>query len=125
MVLSCLMQSADTFLGFGKQYSDIDKSNLATSRLLSLIAGFFLILAAAWSKTSFALTLIRISDGWTRRFIYFVIVTTNLIIVVSGILQWAQCWPLRKLWQQEIPGTCLKLAVVNGYNMSAAGMRHV
>jgi len=116
------VQTVDTTFGFGREHRDIDASVLATTRLVSIVAGFFLILAAAWSKTSFALTLLRISEGWPRKLVLFVIWTTNIAIGVSAIAQWAQCWPLARLWEGEgLDGQCLPLDLINGYNMFVSG----
>lgn len=120
LVISCVLQTVDTTLGFGRQLEESDP-NKDTTRLISTIAGFFLILAAAWSKTSFAVTLLRISDGWPKRLVIFVLVTTNVAIALSGVLQWAHCWPLRKIWEQSIDGTCLPLEVTNGFNIFVTG----
>ena len=122
LVLSCIVQSIDTSLGFGRPPSDIDPSLLDTSRLVSIVAGFFLILASAGSKTSFALTMLRLSTGWVRWFIYFVMVSTNLTTAVSASLHWIQCSPVDRLWRQHLEGTCLPLSTVNGFNMFWTGM---
>ena len=121
LILGCILQSYDVKLGFGKNFAEIDPALVPTTRLVSVIAGFFLILTACWSKTSFALTLLRISEGWPRRWVLFVIWSTNIVITLSGVVQWAQCWPLKKLWEQDLDGTCLPLEFINGYNMFAAG----
>lgn len=122
VIISCIMQTVDTTFGFGKEHRDIDAGILATTRLVSTAAGFFLILAAAWSKTSFALTLLRISEGWPKKLVLFVIWTTNIAIGVSAITQWAQCWPLARLWEGEgVEGQCLPLGLINGYNMFVSG----
>jgi hypothetical protein len=51
-------------------------------------AGFFSILAALWSKTSFAITLARISEGWILKTVWVIIVSTNLIMGASAVLVW-------------------------------------
>jgi hypothetical protein len=122
LFLSCVLQTVSTTLGFGKAGTAVDQHAADTTRLVSLIAGFFLIIAAAWSKTSFAITLLRLSDGRMKKFIWFVILSTNLVIAASGVFQWVQCWPLEKLWRPELTGMCLRKRVVNGYNIFTAGM---
>ncbi|KAK0624349.1 hypothetical protein B0T14DRAFT_454603 [Immersiella caudata] len=120
LIASCIVQSVSVQLGFGKEFGAIAPELVGTARLVSVIAGFLLILAACWSKTSFALTLLRISQGWPRRWVIFVICTTNFFFVASGVIHWAQCWPLRLLWEQELKGECLPIQIVNGYNMFVA-----
>ncbi|KAK5652023.1 hypothetical protein OQA88_10926 [Cercophora sp. LCS_1] len=121
LVLSCILQTVDTQIGFGRSHDGLDADTIVTARLVSIVAGFFLILAATWSKTSFAVTLLRISEGWHRKVVIFVIVTVNLAHAVSCVVQWIQCWPVQRLWMQDLPGSCLSLDLVNGYNMFVAG----
>ncbi|KAK4185902.1 hypothetical protein QBC35DRAFT_524652 [Podospora australis] len=126
LLLSCILQSVDTHFGFGQRDADVTSQDiLDMTRLVSVVAGFFLVLAAAWSKTSFALTLLRLTIPTKKCFsvrgmIWFAIWSTNLAIAASGVFQWAQCWPLDKLWRQWLPGQCLRLGIVNGYNMFVA-----
>jgi hypothetical protein len=120
IIVSCIVQSVSVQFGFGKEFGAIAPELVGTARLISVIAGFFLILAACWSKTSFAITLLRISYGWTKRLVIFVICSTNFFFVASGVIHWAQCWPLRLLWEQELEGECPPIQIVNGYNMLVA-----
>ncbi|KAK4657613.1 hypothetical protein QC762_000890 [Podospora pseudocomata] len=123
LMLGCIFQTVDTTLGFGRSQHSIPLENIENSRLLATIAGFFLILAAAWSKTSFGLTLVRLTrtDGFLKRLVRFAIWTTNIFIAGSCIIQWAHCWPLDRIWRQEVPGgKCLPLGLMNGYNMFVA-----
>ena len=121
LLFGCIVQSIDTIYGFGTTFSSIDRKNLDNVRLVSVLSGFFLILAVAMSKTSFALTFLRFTSGRVRTFIYFVIFTVNAAQVVSATFQWIQCWPIEKLWHQDIEGKCIPLALANGYNMATAG----
>lgn len=124
LILGCIFQTVDTTLGFGRSQHAIPLENIENSRLLATIAGFFLILAAAWSKTSFGLTLVRLTrtDGFLKRLVWFAIWTTNIFIAGSCIIQWAHCWPLDRIWRQEVSGgKCLPLGLMNGYNMFVAG----
>ncbi|KAK0668070.1 hypothetical protein QBC41DRAFT_252882 [Cercophora samala] len=123
LFLGCIFQTVDTGLGFGRSQHSVPVENIEIARLLSTIAGFFLILAAAWSKTSFGLTLLRLTqtDGLLKKLVWFAIWTTNICITGSCIIQWAHCWPLDRVWRQEVPGgKCLPLDLMNGYNMFVA-----
>lgn len=87
----------------------------------SYAAGFASIPAAAWSKTSFAITLLRITDGWMKRFVWFIIITVNIVLGVNGVIQWVQCWPVQKLWEPKLHGTCMPSMVVQKYNTFVSG----
>jgi hypothetical protein len=108
-------------LGFGRPNADIGAKNINSVLLIGYIAGFASTLAAAWSKTSWAVTLLRISDGWTKMLIWFFIITVNLVLGVNGLIMWIQCWPLNKVWQPLTHGTCWPKAIVVDYNYVAAG----
>jgi hypothetical protein len=80
------------------------------------ITGVCSIIAAAWSKTSFAVTLLRLSTGWMRRLIWVVIASVNIFLGLSCIFTYAQCSPVRKLWDSSIAGSCWNHEVIIKYN---------
>lgn len=89
---------------------------------MSQTSGFLLILCTVWSKTSFGLTLLRISNGWIKATVWFAIISINLAIGGSVAIQWFWCWPSSRIFDHDAPGECLPREVVNGYNMAVAGM---
>ena len=108
-------------LGYGKHNADISQDVFSRLLLYSNAAGFCSILAAVWSKTSFAITLLRISDGWTKRFVWFVIITVNLVLGTTSTVQWIQCSPIERLWITDGKGTCWPRQLVININVAAAG----
>ena len=99
----------------------MDPEKMPTQALISYIAGFFTILGTIWSKTSFSITLLRISTGRLRWLVWFIIISVNLVLGVSATIHWTQCWPLKKLWNYNMEGTCLPLQVVQSYQIFASG----
>lgn len=89
--------------------------------LLDEVTATLTILAAAWSKTAFAITLLRITTGWAKTSVWLVIVTMNISMLLSVVLGWAQCSPPAKLWEPELPGTCLPPEVRTDYNIFSGG----
>lgn len=82
------------------------------------------ICSAAWSKTSFAITLLMISDGIrgkTRMFIWFAAVSMNLLLGIAAMLFWIGCTPLEKAWHPFMPGTCWDPNVIITYNILTSG----
>ena len=108
-------------MGFGKHNDQINKAEFASLLLVSNAAGFASILAACWSKTSFAMTLLRITQGWTRVFVWFVIITINLTLGMTATIQWAQCTPVEKIWISDMKGKCLPRMLLIQLNTFAAG----
>ena len=89
--------------------------------ILSMAAGFGSILAASWSKVSFALSLLRISSGRVRVMVLVIIVTTNLVFGALGLMQWIQCWPVARSWDSKTPGKCWPSYIFQGYGAFASG----
>ena len=113
-----ILQTVAASRGFA---SDRPATKAPTTSLLLVTAGFFLYLAVAWSKISFALTILRITTSWTKRLATFAIVTVSLAVIGSVVIHWFWCWPSHKIWVHGTPGKCLPRTVVNGYNTAAAG----
>ncbi|KAK4099175.1 hypothetical protein N658DRAFT_475911 [Parathielavia hyrcaniae] len=120
VIYSIALQTVAVTYGLGKPYSDISDENISHLGMLSMAAGFGTILATCWSKTSFAITLLRISDGGMRHFIWFIIISVNLVLASNGIIHWVQCWPVEKTWHYHMPGTCFPSDVVRYYNTAVA-----
>lgn len=75
-----------------------------------------------WSKTSFAITVLRISDGWVRRFIWVMIITINLTLGFGALSTYIQCTPSEKLWRPTMEGKCWPKETIIRYNIFTAGM---
>jgi hypothetical protein len=72
--------------GIGLYWEDMDPQKVPVVLILSYASGLGGTVAAPWSKTSFALTILRLSDGWVRRAVLFIIVSVNIVLSVSGLL---------------------------------------
>lgn len=115
------MLSVCTHFDLGRHGEHIQPGNLSSLLKFSYVAGFFSILAAAWSKSSFALTLLCISNGWTKRLVWFVLVSVNIVLGLGALLQWIQCWPIYKLWLGG-DGVCwVGFKRMRDYNTFSAG----
>ncbi|KAL2268280.1 hypothetical protein VTJ83DRAFT_3126 [Remersonia thermophila] len=120
LVADCAFISACVNLGFGRPLSHFDPKNLSPFLLYSNLAGSFSILAASWSKTSFALTVLRISAGWVKALVWFIIVTLNACLGVAVAITWVQCTPVEKVWRPFLDGDCWPKAVQVRYNVFTA-----
>jgi hypothetical protein len=88
--------------------------------LFSNVAGSFSILAALWSKTSFAVTVLRISSGWVKALVWFIIITVNASLGVAIAITWAQCTPIEKVWHPGLAGECWPKGIQIRYNIFTA-----
>ena len=87
-----------------------------------LITGMFIMIAPVLSKTSFILTLSRISGTKLKIALWVIAVTMNLLQAGAIIVQWAQYTPIEKVWQPWLPeGTCWPYQINLGMSMGASG----
>lgn len=115
------MLSVNTTLGYGRHNDDITPENFNYVLLVSYIAGFFSILAACWSKISFAITLLRVvTNHRVKLLLWFIIVSVNLVLGANATIQFAQCWPPPRLWHPGGSGSCWPRYVVIRYNIFVA-----
>lgn len=110
-------------LGFGKRNRDVRPEDFPAMLLALSFTGSFMIIGAAWSKTSFAVSLLRIAAAGSRirALIWCIIVSVNLVLGVSALFTWIRCWPLQKMWISSLEGTCWSRWVTLYYNMFTAG----
>ncbi|KAK0638990.1 hypothetical protein B0T16DRAFT_338091 [Cercophora newfieldiana] len=121
LMVSIALQTAGVHHGLGRPYHTMDDDRLVTMGVLSISAGFGSILATSWSKTSFALSLLRISTtGRVRIAVWVIIISTNLVFGALGLMQWIQCWPFAKLWNSKMEGSCWPSYIFQGYGAFAS-----
>ncbi len=98
----------DAVIGFGKDASDVlPGNNLALVTITTNIGATFFNIALALAKTSFAVTLLRLMNGFYVWLLWFVILSMNLALGGVVILQWVKCQPVAKAWEPELEGYCL------------------
>ncbi|KAK4161872.1 hypothetical protein QBC43DRAFT_91493 [Cladorrhinum sp. PSN259] len=120
LMASCAFVSVSVNLGFGRSLSLFNFKNLDEYLLSTNLAGTFFILAALWSKTSFGLTILRISSGWTKLAVWFIIITVNLALGGAIAITWGQCTPIQKTWRTGTPGHCWPKYIQVRYNIFTA-----
>ncbi|KAK0648575.1 hypothetical protein B0T16DRAFT_325546 [Cercophora newfieldiana] len=120
LVISNSCVSVAINMGFGRPLSQFNMKLLNEFLLITNIAGSFSILAACWSKTSFAITVLRISSGWVKMLIWFIIITVNLSLGAAVAITWGQCTPIEKTWQPNLDGQCWPKDIQIWYNIFTA-----
>ncbi|KAL1841238.1 hypothetical protein VTJ49DRAFT_7306 [Mycothermus thermophilus] len=122
LIVSIALQTVATTHGLGRLYAYLDDDSISTIAVYSISAGFGSILATCWSKTSFAISLLRIAPhgGGVRMLVWFIIISVNIVLASNGLVQWIQCWPVSKLWHWEMEGSCYPPEVVQKYNTFVA-----
>lgn len=84
------------------------------------VAGSFSVTAAIWSKTSFTFTLLRLTDGWVKKLVWFIIISMNIAMGLSSLLPWVTYTPIQKSWDLSVKGKCRDPAVLVHYNIFSA-----
>ncbi|KAI6081565.1 hypothetical protein F4821DRAFT_273075 [Hypoxylon rubiginosum] len=109
LVCSVLV-SINVAAGFGKYTADViaehGSENIVPITLRETIVGFLMTLAIAWSKTSFAVTLLRVTPGRMKAVLWTIIVTMNVFMTVGALSIFLQCSPVSKSWDEHLPGMC-------------------
>ncbi|KAK4159550.1 hypothetical protein QBC43DRAFT_373786 [Cladorrhinum sp. PSN259] len=103
--VACVLLSVMLAQGFGKHPWDYI---WGTPReiLLQWVRNTLAMTAAAWSKTAFAVTLLRLTFGWQKWFVWFILISMNIIIAINATMNWVGCDPIQKSWDPATPGTC-------------------
>jgi len=121
MVISIILVSLSVSKGLGKHVQDVPLENMSELGLMGNLTGTFSILAAVWSKTSFALTLLRLMPGRMGLLIWTIIASINIFMGLNALFMWIRCSPSSKTWNPFAPGTCWEPHVYTSYGMFAAG----
>lgn len=109
-------------LGFGRHVGDIAPQNLGELGFLGQLTAFFSILGALWSKTSFAITMLRITNGWAKYAVWAFMISSNVFMLISAVFTWTWCTPVSKIWLMDmVEGTCWDHRVVVQYNTFSGG----
>jgi hypothetical protein len=108
VIATCLMP-----LGFGQHIWNVNPENLPTIGLQMNMLNTLGILSELGSKNSFAITLLRLTDG-------SLLIGMNLLLLATVLLIWVQCTPISKLWYPETPGTCISDAIIGAASMVAS-----
>ena len=73
-------------------------------------------------QESFALTLLRLTDGWTKWAVWFIIVSMNLAMGISALLPFVACTPIQRSWNPFITeGHCFDPKIIVDYDIFSAG----
>lgn len=122
LIAECSLLTNAVSLGYGKHSWDVTWDALLELLPFTASSGVFAICAAIWSKTSFALTLIRLTEGKLKIAIWVIIVTMNIAMGISAMLPFVDCNPVQRSWNPNITtGSCWPLSVIVNYDIFSAG----
>ncbi|KAK3377074.1 hypothetical protein B0T24DRAFT_509333, partial [Lasiosphaeria ovina] len=109
---------AATQYGIGRHYRSLRHQDTVEAHRLMGTANFFGIGSIAISKSSFAVTLLRLSfRTWHRVLVWFIIVTVNLALWTTAAFIFTSCSPIARVWDPLVPGTCWNGRMLLDYNI--------
>lgn len=94
-------------MGFGKRLTDIPPNNILTLAMATTIGATISCFASTLSKISFGVTLLRLTTGPARAFVWFCVATLFAVMLPSAFVAYAQCRPMAKAWNAALEGTCV------------------
>ncbi|KAK7951075.1 uncharacterized protein PG986_006803 [Apiospora aurea] len=121
LVASAINVTYNVSQGFGQHIYNLDPRQLPMVGLLAQVDLIFAILGAAWSKTSWAITLLRLSKGLLHNVILFIAISVNILMGLSIVFNFIQCIPSRKLWEPYLEGACWPSQIVPIYSTVSGG----
>ncbi|KAF2677267.1 hypothetical protein K458DRAFT_320208 [Lentithecium fluviatile CBS 122367] len=119
LVFGALVTASVRF-GLGKHDTDNSPEDRILWNKFLFFANAFALTAIPISKTSFAVTLLRIAPKrWHKWLIWFIIISMNVAMLLLAILLLSQCRPVEKSWNREIAGSCLNRVALNSFSIFA------
>lgn len=116
-MIGSILMSVMVHVGYGKHSWDVTLPDVQAVQPLALTRATFIVTAAVWSKTSFAITVYRLSSRKVKWLLIFIVVSMNLAMGLGCIFSWVTCHPTRKAWDPVVEGTCWSIETLNKYSI--------
>ncbi|KAK0664481.1 hypothetical protein QBC41DRAFT_380726 [Cercophora samala] len=121
LAATCLMTTLVADMSYGKHPWDrpgVSPIPSPKELLLMMSRTTLTIAAMSWSKTAFAITMLRFFDGWMKwAVVWFIIVSMNIAFGLTATVPWLLCTPVHKTWDLTAEGSCrpFNVSVVLAY----------
>ncbi|KAJ4299640.1 hypothetical protein N0V90_004886 [Kalmusia sp. IMI 367209] len=97
--------SVGIMYGIGKKYATVEPTNYSKAIMWEAIGQGICIMGIAASKSSVAVFLLRIVvTKWHKALLWFCIVSTTILCIITTTLLFLQCRPAAFLWDPTIEG---------------------
>ncbi|KAJ0373542.1 hypothetical protein COL26b_008263 [Colletotrichum chrysophilum] len=107
---------------FGRPGFPITIENITTLAIVGLSSITCSFVGQVWSKTAFAISLLRMCEGWKKAFVWFSIISMNILFAFASLSFWIGCVPLEKRWKPFGDGTCYDLKWVVSFGIFVSGL---
>ncbi|KAK2007674.1 hypothetical protein LZ32DRAFT_695249 [Colletotrichum eremochloae] len=71
-------------------------------------------------KVAFGVTLLRLTSGWYKVFVWFAVVTLTVFMLPSAAITWLKCHPLEKNFNRQMEGACWDKSITLNYGILSA-----
>ncbi|KAF6836595.1 hypothetical protein CPLU01_03630 [Colletotrichum plurivorum] len=103
---------------FGRPGFPITIDNISTLAVVGLSSITCSFVGQVWSKTAFAISLLRMCEGWKKAFVWFSIISMNILFAFASLSFWIGCVPLEKRWKPfNVDGVCYDLKWVVSFGI--------
>ncbi|KAK1777395.1 hypothetical protein QBC45DRAFT_188501 [Copromyces sp. CBS 386.78] len=102
LFISTAVVTTTVLMGYGLHSHDVPVENWSYLGILGAVVGTISVLDVMFSKVSFAVTLLRLTDGWLKQLIWFIIISLTLGHISSSFLFWLRCDPPEATWNPHI-----------------------
>ncbi|KAJ4393055.1 hypothetical protein N0V93_002262 [Gnomoniopsis smithogilvyi] len=102
MFTDCIVISVEFATGYVSPHGWDDRMTILVS-----VSSVLTTVGQAWTKSAFAVTLLRpgITEGWRRAVLWFIVASLNVYMVITFFLQWTNyCGHSAEWW--KLPGVC-------------------
>jgi len=107
---------------YGRHSWDFQPPSLDGFALVAAVRATFTVTAIVWTKTAFAVTLLRLADGWMKKALWFIIFSMNIAMGLSALFFWITCTPLEKAWRPSLlEGSCWDPKIALNYGIFSGG----
>lgn len=111
---------AVSVIGYGVHWYDFDWTKLGDMVKALQLQSCFILIAIIWSKTSFGVTLLRLTEKRMRWIVWFCIITTNIFMGLSILFNFVHCTPVQSTWDTTVEGECWGGNTLLNYHIFAA-----
>lgn len=119
MVGAGISSTVSTTKGIGTHIWNVPPGDVGEIHLVLLCTSTCVVVAASLSKTSWALTLLRLVSNRTKKLVWFIIISTNIFLGIGAIIPWVRCTPPSKAWMPLRAGRCFPISTAASYGIFA------
>ncbi|KAF2446630.1 hypothetical protein P171DRAFT_462846 [Karstenula rhodostoma CBS 690.94] len=115
LLVESAITQAGRGLGLGKHIWNVELEDAFVLTRNIYIGATVSCFAATLSKISFGITLLRLTQGPTKAFVWFCIIGLFIVMLPSAFLSWLSCRPTAKLYIPYLEGNCWPAQVTRDY----------